>query len=247
MNTLLISLTLFTVYFEAMPPLPVKENFENPMENPNLFGGDMVGVNLIDGDYRNAIPNDAGRWPGGVIYYTIDPSLASHADIIKQAQDHIHQKVGCISFQPRTNQKDYVNYFLGTGCFSNVGKTGGPQQISLGNGCWWLRTAAHETIHAIGFFHEQNRSDRDNYITIHNENIDAAKLSQFALLQPNQNRLLAPFDFDSIMLYGPTAFTKNGGITMSSKVAGKAITDHSPSLGLSADDIASIKKLYGCS
>ena len=47
-----------------------------------------------------------------------------------------------------------------------------PQDLSLiTNGCIKLGTVAHELMHALGFWHEQSRPDRDNFIKIDVKNI----------------------------------------------------------------------------
>ena len=53
---------------------------------------------------------------------------------------------------------------------SPVGKQGGEQVIKLTYDCS-ERTIAHEMLHALGFWHEQSRYDRDSYIVIDTSNV----------------------------------------------------------------------------
>ena len=47
----------------------------------------------------------------------------------------------------------------------------GKSQISVGNGCEYRHVMTHEIGHALGFFHEQSRTDRDDYVKIEWGNI----------------------------------------------------------------------------
>ena len=72
-------------------------------------------------------------------------------------------------------------------------------------------------------------------------------LDQFVKMTESENRLLVPYDYNSVMHYGPTAFTKDADlITMSPKKTGASLLEVYNKYGLSQPDIYSVKKLYKC-
>ena len=62
-------------------------------------------------------------------------------------------------------------------CYSLYGRQGGNQSVSLDDFCLFpiesdrAPTVLHELMHALGFWHELDRYDRDNYVIINWENI----------------------------------------------------------------------------
>lgn len=52
-----------------------------------------------------------------------------------------------------------------------MGRNGQKQQVSLGPGCVYKGVIIHELMHACGFWHEQSRPDRDNYVSVLWDNI----------------------------------------------------------------------------
>ena len=91
------------------------------------------------------------------------------------------------------------------------------------------------------------RSDRDKYIRIHWENIENDMKDQFAKVPASKNRLLTKFDYNSIMIYGTKAFSKNGRNTMTPKARGAKMIESHYKRSLSPNDVISINKLYKCS
>ncbi|KFM81503.1 Zinc metalloproteinase nas-15, partial [Stegodyphus mimosarum] len=144
------------------------------MENLHLNGGDVIPVG--NNEEMNAIVRKERTWPKGRIPYVIAPSLRNKSEEIKKAMKYIEVRT-CIRFVPRTRESNYVYMIKNQSCSSFQGMVGGAQRLSLGNGCYKMGKILHELVHAIGFSHEQSRFDRDEYITIHWENIIPGKLT----------------------------------------------------------------------
>ena len=78
-----------------------------------------------------------------------------------------------------------------------------------------FRVAIHELYHTLGIQHTHQRHDRDNYVTINEENVqDYYKYA----LAPEDDIALGTFDFPydylSIMHYDKVAFSNGNGETI---------------------------------
>lgn len=101
-------------------------------------------------------------------------------------------------------------------------------------------------MHSIGFEHMHSHRDRDNFIKIKWENISQDKWRQFEVVSLIGYKHVVPFDYESVMLYGPRTFSNDGSITMESKINDKKILEMYEKPGLSKMDIEAINKLYFC-
>ncbi|GFY68876.1 astacin-like metalloprotease toxin 1 [Trichonephila inaurata madagascariensis] len=213
----------------------------------SLFGGDML---IPHGAFLgNALPDESYRWPDGEIPYVIDKSLSKHKNLILGAMSHIQDNT-CIKFVERKSEKEYVKIFKGNGCYAALGRNKTytqPQPLSLGDGCHKKGTVIHELLHIVGFYHEQNRSDRDKYLNIYLNNVKPGMRSNFVKLSPSQNWLINDFDYDSIMIYGEYAFSKrpNRLKTMEAK-NGKKLLNPFEKQEMTASDIERVKTMYKC-
>ncbi|KAF3692145.1 Meprin A subunit beta [Channa argus] len=138
--------------------------------------------------------------------------------VILRAFDQFRLK-SCIDFKPRDNEDFYISVKKLNGCFSYIGRVqSGGQILSIGQYCDSLATAEHEFLHALGFYHEQSRSDRDDYVTIQFQNIQAGYESNFAKvgsdLSTNQS---IPYNYLSVMHYPSNAFSNGKEATIITK------------------------------
>lgn len=184
------------------------------------------------------------RWPNGIVPYMINENMPNkNRTYIHQAIDEIEAKTN-VRFVPLTTAnksqyKDYIEYMPAKStCSSYVGKIGGRQGISLAPGCY-TGASIHETTHALGFWHEQGRADRDSYVQIVWENISDSAKGNFNIIK--SGLLIGDYDYDSIMHYGAKAFSKNGKETIIPLQAGTVIGQRK---GLSKKDITAINTMY---
>ena len=73
-------------------------------------------------------------------------------------------------FVARTDQHDYVDIVPGNGgCYAQIPYRTGRGRMEIGlqqTGCVTLYVVVHELLHSLGFMHEMNRPDRNNYVTM---------------------------------------------------------------------------------
>lgn len=130
-------------------------------------------------------------------------------------------------------------------CSSYIGHVGGNQGVSIGRSCFALHTALHEIGHAIGFFHEQSRPDRDDYVDINYDNIVPGAASQFRkLTEDDVDSLGVGYDYNSIMHYDRNLFAYSR--EQSTIVAKDPSIPVGGGRALSELDVIQTRRLYEC-
>lgn len=186
------------------------------------------------------------------IPYDFHPDAAFPADqvaTIHKALADLGAAVGILKFVSRAvNDFEWISIESGSGCWSYIGRTGmasGGQPLNLqpnvnGYGCVHKGIVQHEFMHALGFYHEQSRPDRDDHVTINLENIQAGKESNFKT-STNIDSQGSEYDYGSVMHYGPNSFSSNGLPTIDSH--GNSIGQR---IGASPADVVQLRLLYQC-
>ncbi|WP_461611934.1 M12 family metallopeptidase [Cytobacillus kochii] len=215
---------------EVLTTKPKKGYFtlENSTSLKEITYHSIEGLVIVDGDiilgYEDKIikkdketteaiiiePIRNRRWPNKTVFYSFDPSFPDKQRI-DDAINHWESKTS-MRFIQRTNEANYVHFVKADGCSSYVGMIGGKQEIRLADGCHW-GIVVHEIAHAIGFWHEQSREDRNRFVTIHLENVISGTEHNFSQ-HINDGQDIGEYDYGSIMHYDKFAFSKNGKPTI---------------------------------
>lgn len=104
----------------------------------------------------------------------------------------------------------------------------------------------HEICHALGFWHEQSRPDRNRFVRILWENIIPTKRINFVKRGGTEiNSLSVSYDLGSIMHFDLHAFSRNGKPTM--VVLNRNYTGRiGQRNGLSERDREQLNRMYSC-
>ena len=201
------------------------------------------------------LKDEAFRWPEGILNYELGSAVSSEDKaLVRKTLSQLETKLdSCIKFREADSGfRVIVNGESGMeGCWSSVGYNGktssdGSQQLSLQGWCFNPGAIEHEFYHAIGVYHTQSRTDRDEHVKIHFENImEGMDYNFFKLKKSEVSEFGLPYDFESVMHYGDTSFSKNKKRTIETldpskqDIIGRAT-------GVSEGDIMLVKRMYNC-
>ncbi|XP_064402748.1 zinc metalloproteinase nas-14-like [Halichondria panicea] len=225
----------------------------------NLF---VDGSNSLKRIERRGVGREGAikLWANGIVRYRISDHISESTatvEVIRRAINHWEHHT-CLRFEI-ANSGDYIEFVnTSEGCHStSIGRKGGKQEINLeSGGCESFGIIVHEIGHAIGFWHEQSRPDRGQYVTIHWDNIIESNKAHYQFMSREVNEIHSfgsIYDYGSIMHYGETYFKKpncSGCTTISVKNQAEYNRQGTPDIGqriqLSTEDIKQANLLYAC-
>lgn len=222
-------------------------NVGKNLDEPLVISGDIA----VPTGLQNADPCTARGclWPkatDGNVYvpYRISSAFSTRErNFIIQGLRSFAEST-CIRFTPlQRGQRDFVDIQSLSGCFSYIGRRGNGQPLSLNRqGCVFKSIIQHELLHALGFNHEQTRSDRDQHVRILLQNVISGMEGNFRKIETRN--LGTPYDYNSVMHYSRFAFSRNRQPTII------PIPDNNVAIGraqqMSPTDILRVNRLYQC-
>ena len=151
---------------------------------------------FYDKDYCNNTVQTIGAkkkyvkpWSNGIVSYYFQGVFSdSDKTKVREALKELSGMIDCVTIKevlessPGFAQK--IRIFRGRGCYSYIGQIrtqSSSQGLSLGDNCIQKAVIQHEMMHALGFEHEHNRWDRDNFINIDRNNIAIGKFNSLRI------------------------------------------------------------------
>ena len=120
--------------------------------------------------------------------------------------------VANVRFVLRTDEPDYVliQDAPGTAGSSSptIGRGGGRQNLFIRQNLSGITDfgLAHELGHVLGFYHTQQRTDRDTYLRWYEDRTTASGAGNFAIARGSLAYPRNTMDYDSVMSYGRCTF-----------------------------------------
>ncbi|KAM3602411.1 uncharacterized protein V6R79_003540 [Siganus canaliculatus] len=206
---------------------------------------------LFEGDIarnpgKNALLDEQYRWKFPIPYILADSLDLNAKGVIHQAFEEYRLR-SCVDFKPYEGESTFISFGKFSGCWSHVGDFRVGQNLSIGAGCDTKAIVEHELLHALGFYHEQSRSDRDDYVKIWWDEIEPGKEHNFNKYEDDFiTDLNTPYDYESVMHYRPLSFNINDSVPTITTMIPFFNDIIGQRQDFSAVDIVRLNRMYDC-
>lgn len=193
----------------------------------------------------------SGLWPSGEVRYKWAAGIDGTAKArLQEAMQEWASRTPVRFVEADPGEADgYVEFRSSeAGCSANLGapKDGVLHVLNLAvPGCTSRNTALHELGHVLGMMHETARADRDTYVTVHWDNVQAGYAHNFDKHSNGKGVDRGAYDYDSIMHYHSFAFAIDPAKPTIEWANGKLLLGSNQ--GLSSGDVAAVSAMYAAS
>ncbi|XP_037940555.1 zinc metalloproteinase nas-13-like [Teleopsis dalmanni] len=226
------------------------ENFDNEID---------VNDQSAEAKTRNAMSSPFTRWPNRTIVYKISQNYTNEErQTVRKALDFFNKNT-CLNLREYSPSRDgsrrYLHFtrsdqYCGTRVGYNPLTPFGPHDLTLTPKCLQMSgIIQHETMHAIGLFHEQSRTDRDEYVEINYDNIPRKFWPQF---MKSSNAITSTYnisyDYNSMMHYSQFAFAIDPNVPTILARDGEKLINRTMGqiIEPSVADLTKIRIMYNC-
>ncbi|XP_070274560.1 meprin A subunit alpha [Myotis yumanensis] len=253
--TCILSFILFFVHIEAVS---IKHHLKGNVHDAEFEEQKDIseinlaaGLDLFQGDIllrnsRNGLRDPNDRWKFPIPYILADNLELNAKGAILYAFEMFRLR-SCVDFKPYEGESSYIIFQQFEGCWSEVGDQHVGQNLSIGLRCDHKAIIQHEILHALGFYHEQSRTDRDDYVKIWWDEIISGHQHNFNTYDDSFiTDLNTPYDYESLMHYAPFSFNKNESVpTITTKIP-EFNSIIGQRLDFSAIDLERLNRMYNC-
>ena len=212
-----------------------------------IFNKEQVEIMTKPTTRSAVIKSRINYWPNKNIPYRINNGFStSDIALIHNALQSISNHTGIQFTETNTPPTKHIEFIQTYDSYSSpVGMQDNGNYIQIGTSQIYIGPILHEIMHSLGYFHEQQRTDRDSYVNIYFDNIINNKKYNFNKYTVNgyEGYDIGNFDYESVLLYHSVQFSNSNSNRTIEKIDGNYIYEHL--YGLSDGDIEGLKFVYG--
>jgi len=199
----------------------LKGQKESPLAPESTFGGILWTNGIIPFEFQitNA-PASNCNVNSGAVSELNQAVMISAMKVLKDVAKVDFQKCAGASC-PNGNRvlvRDSTNDVIRDGNNNCVNSSGNSSQVGMVGGQQIINIVSwnsqfiivHELLHALGFYHEQSRADRNNFVQINCNNVQGGctgTIFNVNFVIEGDATAYGYYDFDSVMHYGQCTFT----------------------------------------
>ena len=200
------------------------------------------------GSYLNCYDDPNRRWPNSTIWIDTDSLDNFNSNQQQQIIDDFADVAARSDLKVRYRTPGIrvkLTNIDGAGCYAIIGYYSN-SAMNLTDKCFG-RQPKHELLHVAGYYHEQRRPDRNDYIKVFEDNLTSEGVRAFAITR-NVGQFFNNYDYGSIMQYTLESVNTNPKYVEDTSIgAFKVIGGYSGIVGgqdLSPNDILMINARY---